>query len=113
MKKQSCLLNQNPILSRLVPRKKKGHVDGMEFLSLVGFGLIIVGVLVVILAVVLLFVRSIGKGKGKVRGGGVVVVGPVPIIFGTDEKSLKTAVLLSIALMVLVLIVIVVQYFLR
>jgi uncharacterized protein (TIGR00304 family) len=76
----------------------------------VGIVLILAGVAIIAIAIFLLSVR--GAGKGKVRGGGVVIIGPVPIIFGTDKKSLKTGLLLSLVLTVLLLIVIIVQYLL-
>ena len=84
----------------------------IELLSSVGFALIIVGILIIIFAVLLLSIRSAGKSQGRIKDGGAVIIGPVPIIFGTDKKSLKTVLLLSIVLTVLVLIVIVVQYLL-
>ena len=84
----------------------------IELLSSVGFALIIVGILIIVVAVLLLSTRSVGKSHGKIKGGGVVMIGPVPIIFGTDKKSLKAVLFLSIVLTVLVLIVIVVQYLL-
>ena len=52
-----------------------------------GIVLILAGVVIIAVAVFLLSVR--GAGKGKVRGGGAVIIGPIPIIFGTDKKSLK------------------------
>ena len=91
---------------------EKEQVASIEVLSSVGFALIIVGILIIIFAVLLLSIRSAGKSPRKIRGGGAVIIGPVPIIFGTDKKSLKTVLLLSIVLTVLVLIVIVVQYLL-
>lgn len=81
-----------------------------ELLYSAGFALILAGIAIIVIVVLLLSVRS--AGKGKVRGGGAVIIGPVPIIFGTDKKSLKTVLLLSIVLTVLLLIVIVVQYLL-
>lgn len=92
--------------------EKKNKLASIELLSSIGFALIIVGILIIIVAVLLLSIRSAGKNQGKIKGGGVVIIGPVPIIFGTDKKSLKTVLLLSIVLTVLVLIVIVVQYLL-
>ena len=83
---------------------------GTDVLFLAGFALIVVGVLIVILALLLVSVRS--AGKGKVRGGGAVIIGPVPIVFGTDKKSLKTILLLAIVLTALALVVFVVNYLL-
>jgi uncharacterized protein (TIGR00304 family) len=83
---------------------------GTELLYTLGFAMIFVGILIVIVTILLLSIRSVGRDK--VKGGGAVIIGPVPIIFGTDRKSLRTVLLLSIALTVLLLIVIVVQYLL-
>ena len=83
---------------------------GTDVLFFAGFALIVVGILIVFLALLLVSVRS--AGKGKVRGGGAVIIGPVPIVFGTDKKSLKTILLLSIVLTALVLVVFVVNYLL-
>jgi uncharacterized protein (TIGR00304 family) len=74
----------------------------------VGIVLILAGVVIIAVAVFLLSVR--GAGKGKVRGGGAVIIGPIPIIFGTDKKSLRTILVLSLVLTVLLLVVIIVQY---
>jgi uncharacterized protein (TIGR00304 family) len=75
-----------------------------------GIALVFVGVLVIVVAVILLSVS--GAKKGKVKGGGAIIIGPVPIIFGTDEKSLKTVLLLSLALTVLLVVAMVVYYLL-
>lgn len=42
-----------------------------------------------------------GKAKSKIRGGGVIMLGPIPIVFGSDKESVKTAIILAIILMVL------------
>jgi uncharacterized protein (TIGR00304 family) len=72
--------------------------------------LIFVGVLVVIIAVVLLAFS--GAGRGKVKGGGAIIIGPIPIVFGTDKKSLKTVLLLSLALTVMLVVAMIVYYLL-
>lgn len=64
-------------------------------LGLAGFALAIVAIFVAIL-------RS-ARGTGKVRGGGVVMIGPVPIVFGTDKESARTLILLAIVLMIVLL----------
>ncbi|MDG6985607.1 MAG: DUF131 domain-containing protein [Nitrososphaerota archaeon] len=38
----------------------------------------------------------------KVRGGGVVMIGPIPIIFGSDTRWASVAIVLAIVLMLLV-----------
>jgi uncharacterized protein (TIGR00304 family) len=64
-------------------------------LALAGFALAIVAIFVAIL-------RS-SKGTGEVRGGGIVMIGPVPIVFGTDKGSIRILILLGIVLMIVLL----------
>lgn len=42
-----------------------------------------------------------GKAEPKVKAGGVIMLGPIPIIFGSDRESAKTAAILAIILMLL------------
>ena len=76
-----------------------------------GIALIFIGVLFIIVAIVLISVSG-AKSEGRVRGGGVIMIGPIPIIFGTDRKSLKTVVLLSLALTVLAIVAMTFYYLL-
>ncbi|MEM3153561.1 MAG: DUF131 domain-containing protein [Candidatus Bathyarchaeia archaeon] len=75
-----------------------------------GIIIIFIGVIVVLAAFVLLFLSSI-KG-GKAHGGGALIIGPIPIIFGSDKESVKTVLLLSIVLTALLFIVYIVLYLL-
>jgi uncharacterized protein (TIGR00304 family) len=79
-------------------------------LHALGIALIFVGVLIIVIAVIWLSIS--GAGKGKVKGGGAVIIGPVPIVFGTDKKSLKTVLLVSLALTVMLVVAMVVYYLL-
>jgi uncharacterized protein (TIGR00304 family) len=72
-------------------------VDLAVFFAL-AFLLIVVGIIVIIIAILLASTRS--GTKGKMRGAGVIMIGPIPIIFGTDKKSVKTVLALTIALIV-------------
>jgi uncharacterized protein (TIGR00304 family) len=83
-----------------------------EALYATGFALIFIGALVILVAVIAVSFLGAKKVKGKVNAGGAVIIGPVPIIFGTDKKSLKTVLLLSMALTVLLIVAMVVYYFL-
>lgn len=40
----------------------------------------------------------------KVKGGGVILIGPIPIVFGTDKKYVVLLMILAIVLMLLMLI---------
>jgi uncharacterized protein (TIGR00304 family) len=82
-----------------------------ETLYRLGIALVFVGILITLAAVVLLFVSSVRGSrsqKGKVTGGGVIIIGPFPIVFGTDKESIRTILLLSIALTILLIIVMVI-----
>ncbi|MCW3992962.1 MAG: DUF131 domain-containing protein [Candidatus Bathyarchaeota archaeon] len=80
-----------------------------ETLFGLGIALIFAGILVTLIAVILLFVSGV-RGKGEVKGGGAIIIGPFPIIFGTDKESIKTVLLLSITLTILLAIVTVIFY---
>jgi uncharacterized protein (TIGR00304 family) len=81
-----------------------------QLLFKIGIILIFAGFLIAFVAVVLLFFTTI-RGKGKIRGGGAVTIGPFPIIFGTDKESVRTLLLLAIILIVLVLVVTAFYYY--
>jgi len=76
-----------------------------QLLFNIGMILIFAGFLITFLVVVLLFFTTI-RSKGKVRGG-AIIIGPFPIIFGTDKQSVRTLLLLSIILIILTLFVMV------
>ncbi|HDO41506.1 MAG TPA: DUF131 domain-containing protein [Candidatus Bathyarchaeota archaeon] len=79
------------------------------FIFLMGFILIILGVLLSFIATVIMFFSRFRDRKAKViRGGGLIMIGPIPIIFGTDKETMKILILLSITLMVMALIFILV-----
>ena len=75
-----------------------------------GFALIVVGIIVIIAAIIAASAR--GAGEGKVKGAGVIMIGPIPIIFGTDKKSVRTVLALALSLVVALIIAMVVYYLL-
>jgi len=74
-----------------------------QMLWSIGLTLVFAGFAIAFIAVVLLFLRGF-KSKGKMRGGGAVIIGPIPIIFGTDKESIKIILVLSIILIALLLV---------
>jgi uncharacterized protein (TIGR00304 family) len=84
----------------------------MWLLVFLGFILILVGTQLIILG----FIRTMERhsveengsypppGKPRVRGGGVVLIGPIPIIVGSDYKYAAIAIILAIILMLIVII---------
>lgn len=71
-------------------------------LASIGFLFVIVGFVLAFLAIILLAVKSKGD-PNRTRGGGILLIGPIPIIFGTDRESVKILVVLAIVLIVVVL----------
>ncbi|MHA2060710.1 MAG: TIGR00304 family membrane protein [Candidatus Sifarchaeia archaeon] len=83
-----------------------------NFLIPLGILLIIIGSIFIFLEVFWNIIKEKGeepekegerrkKTKTKVGGGGVVLIGPIPIIFGSDKKFLIIAVVLAIVLMII------------
>ena len=75
------------------------------------FDLVTLGVVVIVLGFLILFVTTLisarsrrrdgEEGGTELKGGGVVMIGPIPIIFGTDPKWTSIAIILAIILVVL------------
>lgn len=80
------------------------------FFSSLGFVLVFVGMTILLVAIILM-VLSRSKGRTEVRGGGAIIIGPIPIIFGTDKKSLKIILPLSILLTIALIVLTIVTYF--
>ena len=65
----------------------------------VGLGLTILGVVIAVVAVILI---TASGGNGRSRGGWILLIGPIPIIFGTDQQSVRLLVILAIVLILIV-----------
>lgn len=81
----------------------------LQTLFSIGITLIFIGILVILVAIMLLFL-STAKKEGKIKGGGAIIIGPIPIIFGTNKESIKTILLLALALTVALVILMVVLH---
>ena len=99
------------IKSLLVTLKVLKGLNAMDAGTLYSLGifLIFAGLIVILVAVLMLFISSV-RGKGKARSGGAIIIGPFPIIFGTDKESIKTVLLLSITLTILLIVMMVIFY---
>lgn len=65
----------------------------MDLTLALGVGLTVIGIILAVLAVA-------SRSRG-IRGGGVLLIGPIPIVFGTDQQSVKLLIVLSIILMLI------------
>jgi uncharacterized protein (TIGR00304 family) len=71
------------------------------------FDLVLAGILLVLVGFGVIVVAMISQGRKEgteVKGGGVIMIGPVPIIFGSDMKWASVAIVLAIILIVLVVV---------
>jgi uncharacterized protein (TIGR00304 family) len=73
--------------------------------------LLLAGTIVMLIGFAIILVASLGSSrpgneerKTEVGGGGVVMIGPIPIIFGSDTRWVVVAIVLAIVLMVLSLV---------
>jgi uncharacterized protein (TIGR00304 family) len=69
--------------------------------------LVAAGILVIFVGLVVLLVGVFQDGRrdgqSRLKGGGVIMIGPIPIIFGSDMKWASIAIILAIVLLLLVL----------
>jgi len=70
-----------------------------QLLLSVGFILVVVGVAVILFSIILATLQA--RRGGRVKGGGVILIGPIPIIFGSDARMVKHLIYLAIVLMII------------
>ncbi|AFA39916.1 putative membrane protein [Pyrobaculum oguniense TE7] len=76
-------------------------------MDLVAFALILIfaGFALIVLSLLVAALRSGEEERGKAEAGGVVLIGPVPIVFGTSEGITKLTLILAVALTAMALLV--------
>jgi uncharacterized protein (TIGR00304 family) len=82
----------------------------LDFFITLGIALVVIGVIVIISTLILASSRRSEKDKAEVAG--IVMIGPIPIIFGTDKKSIKEVLALAFAVTVALIIATVLYYLL-
>jgi uncharacterized protein (TIGR00304 family) len=75
-----------------------------------GIALVVMGIIIIVIAIILASMR--GSGQGKMKAAGVIMIGPIPIIFGTDKKSVKSVLALALALTITLVIAMIIYYWL-
>jgi len=61
----------------------------------------------------ILFAFRSTRESGKTKGAGLLLIGPIPIIFGTDKESAKGLMILAIILIVIVLAIMLLPFLLQ
>ncbi|MEM2341812.1 MAG: DUF131 domain-containing protein [Candidatus Bathyarchaeia archaeon] len=77
----------------------------MPIIFFIGLALIILGILISFISAMMMFLSSIRERRiGRTKGGGLIMLGPIPIIFGTDKETVKLLIVLSIILIAVALV---------
>jgi uncharacterized protein (TIGR00304 family) len=66
---------------------------------LIGFAVVIIGILIIFIGSALQ--SSSSSSKTEVHTSGVILIGPIPIIFGNDKGLVLIAVIIAVILMIL------------
>jgi len=76
----------------------------MDTVSITDLGLMLIvfGFVLALVAMIVFAVRS-SRGSGQGRTAGLVLIGPIPIVFGNDRQSMKVLMILAIVLILAVL----------
>lgn len=66
--------------------------------------MLIVSIVLIAIGVLLIFIDSLRESRRedrRVEAGGVLIIGPLPIVFGTSERVARIVLILAIILTVL------------
>lgn len=69
---------------------------------IIGYFLIFLGIIIVFITMFMFLLKSI-KGKTETRGGGIIFIGPFPVIFGTDIHIAKWLVIVALIIVLILL----------
>lgn len=68
-------------------------------LTIIGFILIFLGFMIIFIGALLYILK---QGKGEVKGGGVVLIGPFPIAWGTSPRIVLILTIISIIVLMII-----------
>ncbi len=69
-----------------------------------GIILIFVGFIVAFLGIIISILGSIRREGGEVEGGGIIMIGPIPLIFGKGSRWILPALVIALFLIIFSLI---------
>jgi len=85
---------------------EKGFSERVIDMVEIGISLILLGIVLIFISILLSLLMSLGKER-KVRGGGIVIIGPLPILLASDREIARLAFLLTLLSIILFLFLIV------
>ncbi|AAY79577.1 TIGR00304 family membrane protein [Sulfolobus acidocaldarius] len=88
-----------------------------DILSAIGLTIIFVGLVLVIVGIVSGIIKSSKKERNenqreetKTEYGGVIFIGPIPIVFGSNKDMAKMALIIGVIMVVLIIAFVVLSY---
>jgi uncharacterized protein (TIGR00304 family) len=74
-------------------------VENLASATLVNIGLlfVVVGFILALIAAILVTIKARNSG-GQTKTAGILLIGPFPIVFGSDRESVRTLMILAIVL---------------
>ena len=84
-------------------------VNPAELITL-GILITFIGFFIIFFAIVYSMFKSASKGETKTEGGGVIIIGPIPIVFGSSQKVAKIVMILAIILLIVTILFYLVPY---
>jgi len=76
-------------------------LEAMEPLIWLFYALLVAGMLLILVGFLVIAFSGLRRGSGEAEAGGVLMIGPLPIIFGSSPEAAKKASLLALLLMLL------------
>ncbi|RLE84081.1 MAG: hypothetical protein DRJ41_03750 [Thermoprotei archaeon] len=90
--------------------KKKGDrlLPGLIELGLI---LILIGVALIATALLVYVILGLIKEKRNIRGGSVIIIGPLPIMMASDKEVAKMALLFTVIVLLFSLMITLMMYY--
>ena len=83
-------------------------VPGLIELGLI---LILMGVALIATALLVYIILGLIKERRSIRGGGVIIIGPLPIMMASDKEVAKIALLLTVMALLFFLMIMLIMYY--
>jgi len=69
------------------------------------------GVALIATALLVYIILGLIKERRSIRGGGVIIIGPLPIIMASDKEVAKIALLLTVMALLFFLMIMLIMYY--
>jgi len=87
---------------------------GLGFLLIfIGMALILIGFMLQVVSILIEQFRTFKKEeeeRREVKAGGVLFIGPIPILFGTDKEAARWALILGVLMVILLVLFVALIY---